>query len=267
MEAAFTYRKPANESVGDMVVFGIWFFFFGLALFNLAFLRPLETVPLLASIAWVSIISFSFVSNCWTLGLRQHCIDLLGGCVRNRFVRVEQSDSGDQTLGFGFVFASRCFSQLKFKSEGIRTIDWNMGQSSGRTGKDMDDWHVVVWFDVTSIVYNANGNELGICLVGQSGSKEEMESYGYSFIEFLRQNHIELPSPTKSLHGVSGIVIEDLDPIGKIRIGDEEFVGHADESFITKEDRIYLSDVRGTSVYVKKEAAKTDGKLNSVKAP
>ncbi len=131
----FVYQRSISETLGILIYFGIGYLFFGIALFNLFYIRPFDPQAHISASIWIGVVVFATISNCKNIGFHQHCVNFLAAFVRNRFVSIEWSGPSDEILALGFTFASHSFYLLKFKSKAIQTVDWSMGQASDRTKK------------------------------------------------------------------------------------------------------------------------------------
>ncbi|MCP4258983.1 MAG: hypothetical protein GY774_15980 [Planctomycetes bacterium] len=143
---------------------------------------------------------------------------------------------------------------MKLRSEGIKSVDWGPGQGN-IAGKD-NDWKVALWFDVDSIVFDGERSSRWIYIVGPSGDKAGREEFGSRFIEFLQANRVNLTLPSAKLLGEPADVVQDLNPLGKVRVGTDEYVAHyvagTARGIIKKGSSIVIEEIRGTSVYARK---------------
>ncbi|MHC4740988.1 MAG: hypothetical protein ACYS8Z_03700, partial [Planctomycetota bacterium] len=67
-------------------------------------------------------------------------INRVGVFAHRQFAEIARLEDGSQVLGFGYRLLGRRFYYFKVKCDGIRSVDWGMGQASGMTGRDMNDW-------------------------------------------------------------------------------------------------------------------------------
>jgi hypothetical protein len=244
-----TFEEPLGNVVVSVILYGIGYSFFLLAMANLLFVRSLPLVSLLASLAWITIIIGSLVSGCRRMGTGQHLGNVLGSFLRNRFAEITSADSGEPILCFGYKCGSRRHYFLKLRSKGIKTVDWGPGQGNV-PGKD-HDWNVALWFDVGSIEFDGEGSGLGIFIVGPSGHKAGREAFGSRFIAFLKANQVHLTLPAAELLGQAAEVVERLHPLGKIKVGTDEYVAHTIEGIIEKGSKVVIEEIRGTSIYAR----------------
>ncbi len=245
----FTFRESLGPAVFSAILYGIGYAFFFLAIANLLFVRPLPFIGLVASVVWIAFSLGPLVSGCRKTGIRQHLGNLLGNFIRNRFAEFISTASGDSILGFGYQRGSTRHYFLKLRSRGITAVDWGPGQAN-IPGRD-NDWSVALWFDAGSIVFDGKGTRWGIYIVGPSGHKAERAAFGNRFIEFLKANQVPLALPPAALLGQAAEVVEPLRPLGRIKVGTDEYTARPLERMLEKGIRVVIEEIRGTSIYVK----------------
>lgn len=256
-DSEIAFSNPIGDQIAHIILYGIGYSFFLLALFNLFLIRRLPAISIIASLTWIAIIVVLIVASCRRIGIRQHLIDFLGSFIRNRFIEIIKKDSNTLLLCFGYVFASKRFYFLKIRADGIKAIDWNLGQASNMTGKDMNDWSVALWFNVSAVEYNEKDSQLGIYIVGPSGSRDKIETFGNELIDFLCRNQIDIILPPQDLLNKEGVVSEALSPVGKITIENKEYSAHTVKGAVKTGSRIIVKELRGTSIYAIKVEPKT----------
>jgi hypothetical protein len=244
-----------KETLGHVLFLGLGYAIgygcFLIAILNLLFARPLEIVSLLASLAWIAIIATLTISECRKSGVRQHLVEVLGSLVRNRFAEFASGNSGEPILGFGHKLGSTRHYSLKLRPGGITAVDWGPGQ--GNIAGRENDWHVAMWFDVGSIVFDRSHASFGITIVGPSGRKATQEAFGAAFIEFLKANGVQLVLPPRELLGQVAEVVESFYPCGvRVGIGHEEYDARLLKWRMNeKVSRVTVVEIRGTTLYVR----------------
>jgi hypothetical protein len=244
-----TFKESLANALFSLILYGIGYSFFFLAVANLLFVRPLPLIGLLASLAWITIMVVPLVSGCRKVGTAQYLGNVLGNFLCNRFVQITSADSGEPMLCLGYRCRSRRHYSLKLRSKGIKLIDWGPGQANV-PGID-NDWNVALWFDVDSIEFSGQGRSLGIYVVGPSGRKSGREAFGHGFVDFLRTNHVHITRPPAELLGRAAEVVERLQPLGKIKVGADEYAAHTTRGFIERGSKAVIEEIRGTSIYVR----------------
>lgn len=256
-----TFKEPLARALLSVILYGVGYSFFFVAIANLLFVRPLSPIALLASLVWITIIIGPLVSGCRSLGTAQHLGNVLGTFLLNRFVEVTSLDSGEPILGFGYRRGSRRHYFLKLRSKGIKSVDWGPGQGNV-PGKD-NDWNVALWFDVASIEFNGEGTTLGIYIVGPSGGRSGREVFGSGFIGFLEANGVHITLPPADLLGQAVEVVERLNPLGRIKAGAAEYAAHTIRGIVEKGSKVVIEEIRGASIYTKEtNGPNQDGPVN-----
>ncbi len=157
---------------------------------------------LIASSLWLALVALKIR---WALqhdgGLRKLLINMLGDMGGRRFAEVGLAETQSPVIHFGFHLFGRCFIQKTIYLHDIESVEWNTGQGTYLAGRDMNDWHVVIWFDhhdpkkseQKSTSWKADQD---LYLVGLSGHKDKTEAFGLSLVAFLREAGAALiPSP------------------------------------------------------------------------
>lgn len=182
------WRKPVGEVIWAAMLTVFMVCSVALAMTHLVVLRPLTTGATVCSLLWICLTLLGLWSWIAGNGCKRATIDLIGCFVRNRFVRVAHCDGAVPLVSFGFLIGSRRHHFLRLRGDSPLRVECHAGQASARVGKDLDDWHVTVWFDASAVV--SGGGDLGLHLVGEEGSRTEVESFGSEFVRFLKQNEI-----------------------------------------------------------------------------
>ena len=115
-------------------------------------------------------------------------INTLGGFSYRQFVEAARSDKGNLSINFGYELFGRSFYQLRIPAEDVWWVNWTAGQASHRAGRDMDDWHVAIWYrDENDKIDGRN-----LRLIGYESSRERIRKFGNQCVEFLKRAGIEL---------------------------------------------------------------------------
>jgi hypothetical protein len=130
-------------------------------------------------------------------GLRRFLINRLGELFGKLFVVSHFSDAEPGAIRFGFRLLGHRFIQQTIPVGRIESVEWNTGQATARAGHDMNDWHVVVWFDHNDPRKSEKrGNwpkpDQDLHIVGPSSQKERAEELGLSLVAFLRDAGADL---------------------------------------------------------------------------
>ena len=257
---------PVGQTVGEIVISLLILFFVLLAIFNLVLFNDIPVIGLLASASCLVLMLLCVWGLCkYNGGARHSLIRLMSFFSRYQFAAVCQQAEGWDALCFGYRFFGRRFYLLKIKCDGIQTVDWNWGQLSDRTGRDANDWHVIVWYNkrlATKRGWDSfDEHDLGLYIVGPEQEKNKAEELGNRFIEFLRDADVtaaknNLPSP-ELLEEMSVVISNkklSLDGYG-------EFYYSSTKGYLKTGTKVRGIERRGLSFYV--EPIEPDSMSNS----
>ena len=192
MGDTFKFRKPWDELLWHAFFTIVAIIAIVLAIANLFFIRPVTPFSLLCSIGWIGIISLICVTEIREIGRRQWLIDLLGGFVSSRTLKISRDELGQTQVSYGYALAGVEFPQLKVRSEGLRSLTFTPGQASSLMGKDAHDWRTWFRFDLKSVEYNREGFRYGSCELGPSGKREAVEKFHQSLANFFQAHGIDV---------------------------------------------------------------------------
>ena len=193
-ELVLTRLSSGIELVGSFLfllgLYLILFGFVGLAIINL--LDPYST-PLRGVIAsgifllLVFAITFSACKSAG--GIIQFLVNRLGEFACRQFVRIERHDEKNTAVCFGYWIMKQRFYNLKIDIAQIESIGWHSGQGTAMAGRDMDDWRVVIFYDLPNTQLKT-GKALaswtqGVYTVGRTGPKDEVVKFGLAFVPFI----------------------------------------------------------------------------------
>jgi hypothetical protein len=166
----------------------------------LGFVNVCSGVALVPSLIWLALVTAMVWSSSREQGgLRRFLITLLGSLFGQRFVESDTSGAPPGDIHFGFDLFGRRFIQKCIAMERIESVEWSTGQATAMAGRDMNDWHVFVWFDhrdpttaETKRKWGARRPEQDIYGVGSPARKARTEALGMAFIAFLREAGVDL---------------------------------------------------------------------------
>jgi len=152
---------------------------------------------IVAPIIWLAFVSMGlWVSIKAEGGLRPWLIDLASNLVGRQFISVSDNTIPCQ-VHFGIEMCRHCFIQQKLFINEIESVEWNTGQASAMSGRDMNDWHVAVWFDHNDPMKSQKRRQYPkpdqeLFIVGPSGRKQDTEDFALSLVEFFRSAGADL---------------------------------------------------------------------------
>jgi hypothetical protein len=199
--SAVQMEVPASGGAGCVVVAIVFVGgFVALAVYHLANFSETPTVGIVASVLWLALVFWCFLGGILAAGgFRAAVIDFLGTFASREFVEVRPE--GDQTvIGFGFDLFRHRFYYLRLERERIVSVDMGTGQATSFAGRDMDDWHVTLWYrDPTrpSRKHFEGLRDETLYIVGPSRAKATTAEFFASFVAFLRAAGVELHPTAK----------------------------------------------------------------------
>jgi hypothetical protein len=170
-----------------------------LAVYNLSDYPDLPFLGLVASVLWLALVSFTFVTGVWVAGgLWMSAVHALGEFSPAHFVEARRA--GDQTvIGFGYELFGRRFYYLRLDPARVESVVMNTGQATALAGRDMNDWSVVVWYwksDVPPPEPDPNLNDREVYIPGPAHARATTEEFFRPFVAFLRAAGVPL-EPTE----------------------------------------------------------------------
>jgi hypothetical protein len=171
------------------VVFAAGIFFFTI----LAITNLFVHVAIIASCTWLAIVFIGVRTACKTDGsVWKFVINWLGCFARRQFVEATLRETGPAEIRFGYQFFRRRLFYFLVPVDKIETVDWSTGQATDMAGRDMNDWHVALWFDHDDVSKSEKKQKWGlkkpdqdVYIVGPSTCKAEAEILGLAFVTFL----------------------------------------------------------------------------------
>jgi hypothetical protein len=130
-------------------------------------------------------------------GLRRYLVDRFSFFAGRRFVLYPSEQTNSSRIRFGFEIFGRRVFQRDVQIERIESVEWTPGQATSMAGHDMNDWHVVLWFDHCNPEKSQRDHMLrkpnqDLLIVGPARRKEDTSSLGFEFVAFLRKSGARL---------------------------------------------------------------------------
>ncbi|MBT3379294.1 MAG: hypothetical protein HN742_43070 [Lentisphaerae bacterium] len=179
--------KPGSDVVGAAVMTSFILFFVALALSNLA-----DGLALIPSLIWLLLVTAVFVGVWREEGTRQFFTGILGEFSLKHFAEIVEPAAAPQDVRFGFsCLGHRMFYQT-IPVNKIESLEWHTGQATSLAGRDMDDWHVTLWFDHGDPGKSEQQKEWyrkpdqDLYIIGPSRPKEVTAAFGREALDFLR---------------------------------------------------------------------------------
>ena len=183
-----TIRAVIGSFVGAMFLSVFILFSVLLAIYNLC-----TWTAIIPSMIWLLLVGLIAGNLIKSKERKQFAIDVLGSFSRKEFIRAIATENGETTFQYGFKMFGKWFLYFAVAVRKIEAIEWNTGQASHFAGKDMDDWHVVVWYDHDDPAksqqarsYKSKKPDQELFIVGMSGKKETTGAFGHALLGLLR---------------------------------------------------------------------------------
>lgn len=134
---------PADGNRGCSLIILIIVVVFGLmALHNI--LIWLAVIP---SVIWLLFIGYFIIGECKRVGVRTFLANVAGSLAPHHFLDYGNDElSGQRIVRYGFTIFYHAITQWQLPVSKITAVEWSAGQASGMSGRDMNDWHVFVWY-------------------------------------------------------------------------------------------------------------------------
>ena len=252
MEVPKSWKETLFHVVFSTIVIVSTFF----ALFDLVLLRTMPAVAVVASVLWLLFLYWQVGQACREDGsVRQFAINQVGVYARRQSAEIVRPDGGPPILCFGYSLFGRRFSYLRVRCSGIQSVDWGPGQATGLAGRDMNDWHVCLWFGKGAVAETQRSYKHGIYIVGPSRRKEDTERFGNQFIDFLCRAGVTAAQADRtalpSLIGKRGLISHLAHPIGKVIVEAHEYPAHPQGGFFEVGTEVEVRAVSGLSLMVR----------------
>lgn len=189
-------RLPSPERArAATIAYLLVLFLFIVALYNVLFLETVRLVVFIASITWIALVSMVVAFSVWDEGVRNYMIKRLGYYSRNHFIRAHHPLGEVGRVYIGFSLFGRSFSYLQLDTDAIAAISWRRGQASSMSGRDMNDWYVVLSYghpDGDQHRSFAGPSKEERFLIEPAGPRRIIETRAAQIAAFLREAGAEL---------------------------------------------------------------------------
>lgn len=187
----FIFPKAGKgDRVVSLVCLGIVFVFTPLALANV-----LRTENLLPSFLWLALMVLLAADR-----IREHSLRLFfieqAGIIAGR----EYLAWSDGELVSGVRFLGRDWERERIAPHRIESVEWTAGQATEKVGRDMQDWHLILWLDLENPKKrweNSRKPDQELRVFGPHQPQAEAEKLARSFLDFLRAGGVVLVPGTE----------------------------------------------------------------------
>ena len=175
-------------------------FFVAVAIFNLVHYELVSLFAIILSALWLLLVVFWIITFILEEGgLRLFVMNLLAKFSAHQFVEIVPQQGDDPIVRFRFTLLGCTFNHLQIRPAELAFVRWSAGQATGLTGRDMDDWHVTLWYNRKRYKRgdDTDTREKLLHFIGPEGPKCEADALGGSLVDFFRSVGLEL-HPTKN---------------------------------------------------------------------
>lgn len=178
----------SGDTIAATVGYAIGLLLFMVAAGNLVYATRISITAIVASVLWIGLMVVVITWNIWEAGgVRHYLINCLGNYSHRHFVRANPPTGKAETVLIGYSLLGRDWICLEVDSKAISTIEWCAGQGSALSGRDLNDWNVVLWYHPPrgkKIRYPSIRQE-ELFIVGPFGPRSTVEEFGKQLVEFL----------------------------------------------------------------------------------
>jgi hypothetical protein len=168
-------------------------FFVAVAVNNL-----LNRIAFFPSLIWLTLVTAVFVDNWRSQDTRRFLTNILGAFSLKHFAEIADSKENSRFLRFGFsaLWCRHFYQAIPINK--IESIEWHSGQATNLAGRDMNDWHVILWFDHGDPAKSEKQKKLyrkpdqDIYIIGPSRAKELTAAFGWEVLAFLEAAGVRL---------------------------------------------------------------------------
>jgi len=184
MPSQITIPTPRGRIVGALGLITFVLFFVVLAVENL-----LNHTAMIPSILWLVLVAVGIAS---ILKEEKGFVKFLGAFSSKHFAEVVETIPNAWDIHWGFRLAGRRLVYKVIPVGKIKSLEWSLGQASGLAGRDMNDWHVTLWYDHDDPIKCEQGTKWKLrypdqepYCVNYSGPKEKAAALGREVLVLL----------------------------------------------------------------------------------
>lgn len=189
---------PAGGAIGVVVLALFVSFFTALAIWNLVTYSNTPLFGVVAAVLWLALVLFVSYVGIYESSVRELVIACLGEFSLCHFVEAVREDERI-VIVFGYELFRRRFYYLRVERSHIVSVDMQTGQATALAHRDMNDWHVTLWYRDPSAAPRkpiAGLREEELYIVGPHRAKAWITEFFGQFVAFLRSAGVEL-NPTE----------------------------------------------------------------------
>ena len=162
-------------------------------------------IALIPSCIWIALVTMIIWSEGRKQGgFRRFLTNRLGDLFGRHFAEIPAQDLQSREIRFGYELLGHRFLNQTINIDRIETVEWKTGQATDMAGRDMNDWHVCLWYDHCDPAKSEKQHkwyrkpDQDLYVVGPSTQKNEIEALGMELVAFLRAAGAALVQSEKS---------------------------------------------------------------------
>ena len=185
-----------GRAIGMAIWYALVLLTISIALWNLLRVHQIPIASTIASVLWLGLVYLLISIPLRAEGnIRQYIIQRLRAFSGHHFARILSGEDGVTWLAMGYTLWGREYFYLQIETTAIYSVAWHAGQGSSMSGRDLNDWSVVMWYR------DANGPARK-CYPGPckddaltmvlEGSRAEVTAFGQQLVKFLIESGVSL---------------------------------------------------------------------------
>ncbi len=159
-----------------------------LAVFDLvtrdAVLAPVLWLLIVAALVWQGIEEQG--------SFRQFVVSVMAVFAGREYIEISPFNVQSRTITVGTQICALRSIQWSLPFDKVVSVQWNTGQATGMAGRDMNDWHLSLWYKDDSTKRKSRKPGQYVHVIGPSRRKEDTEAFGLAFVDFLRRAGLPL---------------------------------------------------------------------------
>lgn len=185
----------SGGAIGATIGYSVVIAFTILGISNVLLFQSTHIVSIIASCLWLLTASWIIFENVRDAGgIRLYIIHLFRVYSNQHLVRaILEHDA--KTVAIGYLMFSRFLTYFTIDVSAISSIEWNSGQGTAMAGREMNDWHVAIWYRSSRGEQKKTFpgmRQEDVFILGPSGPRARVEAFGKQLVEFLQAVGVEL---------------------------------------------------------------------------
>lgn len=183
---------PSGRAIGMAIWYALVLMTIAIAVCNLLRAHQIPIASTIASVLWLGMVYLLVSMNLRKEGsIRQYIVNRLGAFSGRHFARILPGEGQTTWLAVGYRLWGRDFYYLHIETADLSSVAWHAGQGSGMSGRDLNDWRVLLWYrDANRPARKFYPGEL--LIVGPAGSRAEVPAFGQQLVKFLIESGVSL---------------------------------------------------------------------------